>query len=364
MPDTRAPLTDATKADALAVRPLETALALHAEFYADPAWLAFEQREVFGASWQLAAHQGELVNAGDHVVADIAGKSVLIVRQADGSLKGFHNVCRHRAGPIAMKSGTGATSLRCAYHGWTYKLDGQLKMAPEMNEACDFHKEDIRLTGIRVHEWQGLVFVALSDDVPPFDEVYAGITDRIAPVDLSKMKYTRRDSYDIACNWKVYIDNFLEGYHLPYVHPGLSKVLDYRAYDTELFPWYSLQHSPLRGGEGIYGGENAWYYFIYPNIMLNIVDGRMQTNRILPNGNDRCIVEFDYYYAQDDETQSRIAADQEFSDEVQAEDIEICEHVQIGLQSGVYTAGRLCPKRESGVWHFQNLLRKAYARRG
>ena len=115
---------------------------------------------------------------------------------------------------------------------------------------------------MRVHEWQGLVFVALSDDVPAFDEVYGGIVERIAPIDLSAMRYLRRDSYDIDCNWKVYIDNFLEGYHLPHVHPGLSKVLDYRAYDTEIFPWYSLQSSPLRDGGEFYGEGEAFYYHL------------------------------------------------------------------------------------------------------
>ena len=115
-----------------------------------------------------------------------------------------------------------------------------------MQAAQDFKVEDIRLPPLRVHEWQGLVFVALDDSVPDFDDVYGGIIERIAPIDLSAMRYLRRDSYDIDCNWKVYIDNFLEGYHLPHVHPGLSKVLDYRVYDTELFPWYSLQNSPLR----------------------------------------------------------------------------------------------------------------------
>jgi choline monooxygenase len=174
------------------------------------------------------------------------------------------------------------------------------------------------------------------------------------------MRYLRRDSYDIDCNWKVYIDNFLEGYHLPHVHPGLSKVLDYRAYDTELFPWYSLQSSPLRDGGEFYGEGEAFYYHVYPNVMLNIMPGRLQTNRILPLGPGRCRVEFDYYYAQDDKAMSRIAADQAFSDEVQIEDVTICEAVQKGLASGFYEAGRLCPKRESGVWHFQNLLRAAY----
>ena len=344
----------------LQAQELAAASALHASFYTDPAWLACEQAQVFGRSWQLVAHSAELSAAGDHVVGELAGTPLLVVRQADGSLKAFPNVCRHRAGPIARGNGRGAKSLQCAYHGWTYTLAGQLKAAPEMQGACDFEPSHICLPEFAVREWQGLVWVALSSETAPFDEVFAGIAERIQPIDLATLRFHNRVSYDIDCNWKVYVDNFLEGYHLPYVHPGLSKVLDYRAYDTELHPWYSLQHSPLRNNEGLYADGNAWYYFLYPNTMLNILPGRLQTNRILPLGPHRCRVEFDYYYSTEPEVLSRIADEQAFSDEIQTEDIDICVAVQRGLQSGHYEAGRLCPKRESGVWHFQNLLRQAY----
>jgi choline monooxygenase len=349
-------------ADNCRLRPLDNAVALDADFYADPRWIGHELREVFGRSWQLAAHGGQLENSGDHVVCDVAGKPILIVRGADLALNAFYNVCRHRAGPIATCNGKGARSLQCAYHGWTYGLDGQLKAATEMQGAADFDVASIRLPRVKVREWQGLVFVALDDDVPPFGAVFEGIEERIKPIDIGAMRFARRDSYTLECNWKVYVDNFLEGYHLPFVHPGLSKVLDYRVYDTELHHWYSLQHSPLRNSGEIYGDGHAFYYFVYPNIMLNITPGRLQTNRIIPVGHARCIVEFDYYYTDDPEVQARVANEQAFSDEIQAEDILICEQVQKGLASGSYSAGRLNPKRESGVWHFQNLLRGAYAR--
>ncbi|MET0808208.1 MAG: aromatic ring-hydroxylating dioxygenase subunit alpha [Pseudoxanthomonas sp.] len=343
-----------------AARQLEQASALPARYYFGEDMLAMEQRAVFARSWQLVAHHAQLAEAGDHVVEKIGEVPVIVIRGQDGVLRAFPNVCRHRAGPLALCNGKGARALHCKYHGWTYTLQGQLRSAPEMQAAQDFRVEDIRLPPLRVHEWQGLVFVALSDQVPAFEEVYGGIVERISPIDLSAMRYLRRDSYDIDCNWKVYIDNFLEGYHLPHVHPGLSRVLDYRAYDTELFPWHSLQSSPLRDGGDFYGEGQAFYYHVYPNVMLNIMPGRMQTNRILPLGPGRCRVEFDYYYAQDAQALARIAADQAFSDEVQVEDVTICEAVQKGLASGFYEAGRLCPKRESGVWHFQNLLRAAY----
>ncbi len=346
--------------DHLEKKPLQQASALAADYYCGEASLAMEYERVFARSWQLVAHQAQLRDAGDHVVEQIGRVPVLLVRGSDGVLRAFANVCRHRAGPLALRNGRRARALQCKYHGWTYELNGQLRSAPEMQGADDFEVSKIRLPELQVAEWQGLVFVALGD-VPPIAEVYAGIAERIAPIDLAQMNFARRQSYEIHCNWKVYIDNFLEGYHLPHVHPGLSKILDYRAYDTQLYAWCSLQHSPLRDSAGVYGEGEAFYYHIYPNVMLNILPGRLQTNRVLPLGPERCRVDFDFYYSPGSELQARIDADAEFSDEVQQEDIDICTAVQRGLASGTYQAGRLCPKRESGVWHFHNQLGVAYA---
>jgi choline monooxygenase len=340
---------------------LTRARALDVRYYTEQGWAERERTAVFARSWQLFAHQHDLSDAGDHAVGEVAGRPVIVVRQSDGGLRAFYNVCKHRAGPLALCNGRGARALHCKYHGWTYTLEGQLRSTPEMEAAADFDKTRIALDSVRVAEWQGLVFVALDSATPEFSTVYGGIAERIHPVNLAGMRFHSRVSYDVACNWKVYIDNFLEGYHLPHVHPGLSRVLDYRAYDTELFEWYSLQHSPLRANDGIYGDGDAWYYFIYPNVMLNIMPGRLQTNRILPLTLDRCRVEFDFYYADDPAALARAERDRAFSDEIQLEDIHICEAVQKGLASGVYQPGRLSPKRESGVWHFQECLRRAYA---
>jgi choline monooxygenase len=255
-------------------------------------------------------------------------------------------------------------SIRCRYHGWLYDQEGRLVAAPEMQDAAGFEVGDVRLPCLPVREWQGLLFVALDERVPDFAQVYAGIAERIAPINLPAMRFERRDVFEVACNWKVYVDNFLEGYHLPIVHPGLAKVVDYRAYATELAAWHSLQHSPLRDSDAIYGAGEALYFFIYPNVMLNVMPGRLQTNRVQPLGVDRCRVEFDYYYTQDAGALARIERDREFSDEVQHEDMAICEAVQRGLASGLYEPGRLSPRRESGVWHFHELLRTAYARDG
>lgn len=331
-------------------QPAATAHALAAPCYTAPAQHAFEQASVFARSWQLVARASQLEAPGDHVVADVAGVPLVLVRGDDGVLRALHNVCRHRAGPLATCDGRGARLLTCAYHGWAYGLDGALRGAPEMAGAKDFVFADVRLPQARVAAWGGLVFAAVGD-VPAFDAVVAGIAEGDAFV------FSHRVGYDLACDWKVYVDNYLEGYHLPRVHPGLNALLDYRSYRTDLGAWWVLQSSPLDRGNTLYGDGAALYYWLYPNTMLNILPGRLQTNRVLPLGTGRCRVEFDYFYV---EGARDPAQDVAFSDEIQREDIAICEAVQRGLASGSYVAGRLNPLREQGVWFFHERLRDAW----
>jgi choline monooxygenase len=339
---------------------LEHATALDPYFYTDPEWAAFEREHIFRKSWQYVAHIGELAAKGDHVVAEIAGQPLIVIAQENGSIRAFHNVCRHRAGPLAMCNGKGASRLRCLYHGWQYGLDGRLLAAPEMGEAVGFDKSAIALPEVAVTVWQGLVFVALNPVTPPFESVFAGITERIAPQDAAALSFFRHDRYQVACNWKVYVDNYAEGYHLPYVHPALTQAVDYSDYQSELAEFYSLQVSPITDPQGPYGDGTAFYYLVYPNLMFNFVPGRLQLNRVLPTGQDSCTVDFIWFYADGPDVAARAAEDIAFTDQVQAEDASICEHVQRGLTSGGYVPGRLSPKREAGLWHFQNLLREDY----
>ncbi len=344
-------------------RPLEEASTLPGYAYADPEFHGFDLASIFARNWQLVSHAEKLKDAGDHVVAEIAGRPIILVRGDDGVLRGFFNVCKHRAGPLALTDGN-ARQLQCKYHGWTYKLDGQLRAAHEMQQAKDFDISCIHLDGIQVAEWEGLVFAALSAPATSLEEMLSGIRERIKPIQLAKFRYHSHMHYDVVCNWKAYVDNYLEGYHLPHVHPGLNKLLDYREYTTHTAPGYSYQHSPLDGSQGPYADGDAHYYFIYPNMMLNILPGRMQTNLVVPVAADRCRVLFDYFYTDMESPAAlkMIAEDLSFSDEVQREDIGICERVQKGLASGSYKAGRLSPKRELGVHHFQELVRAAYRR--
>ncbi|MCF6300902.1 MAG: Rieske 2Fe-2S domain-containing protein [Proteobacteria bacterium] len=339
----------------------DSAHSLPAIFYCDSEFHEIDKNAVLYRSWQLLGHISQLANTGDQVIGHIGDKPVLLVKTANNSIKAYYNVCRHRGGPLALENGNSKT-LRCKYHGWNYSLDGQLKSAPEMQSTPGFDVCQYKLVQIKCDNWQGFIYVSFDEAVPPLDQLMKGIKDTVKPVDLSFMRFHRRDEFIIDCNWKVYVENYLEGYHLPHVHPGLNRLLDYRSYQTKLHQWHSYQFSPLDNGGGFYGDGMAHYYFVYPNTMFNILPNRLQTNQVMPMANNKSKVIFDYYYpdSKNPEIQQLIEQDREFSDEVQYEDIAICEAVQKGLTSGSYETGRLCMKRETALLHFQELIRKAY----
>lgn len=331
--------------------------ALPPSWYDDRLEGAGDRDRVFARHWQLLGHVSQWPTVGSSVGATVGLVPVIISRTEAGFL-GVQAVCRHRAGPLEACSGGGRRFLRCRYHGWSYELDGRLMHAPEMAGAAGFDPQHIALPRLEVATAESLVFARLQPGPASLTDYLAGIAARLhrSGHNFSALRFDHRVSYDIDCNWKVYVDNYLEGYHVPAVHPGLDSLLDYRSYTTELSRWHSLQSSPLESAPDLYGEGEALYYFLYPNTMLNVLPGRLQTNRVLPLPHNRCRVEFDFFYFSEVDT-ARRNRDRAFSDEVQREDIEICEAVQRNLDSGAYEAGLLNPTRESGLAHFHELLR-------
>ena len=350
--------------DVLTDQPLARAETLPSAWYVEPRFHALDREAVFARSWQYVGHAGRVAQEGMVLAADVAGHPVVVVNDG-GTLRAFYNVCRHRGGPLVTGDCRRDRVFKCAYHGWTYRLDGRLRGVPAMDRVELFDHRDYGLVSLPVAVWEGLVFVTLDPAVPPLETIFAGIRERIAPVRLGDLAFAHRVEYDVACNWKTYVDNFLEGYHVPIVHPELMKLYDYSSYETEVFDWYSLQVSPLSGEANLYddGSGRAWYYHVFPNFMLNILPGRLQTNMVVPAGPERCRVVFEYFYADVDDARARglVEADERFSDAVQAEDIGICERVQRGLESPGYDRGRFSVRYEAGVWHFQRLVKRAYA---
>ena len=330
---------------------LEHASTIPSRFYFDPAVLQQELRDVFGATWQLAGRAEQVREPGQFFTTTIGAEPVLIVRGSDGVLRAMSNVCRHRAGPVAKGEGKRPV-LQCGYHGWTYNLDGTLFRTPEFDGVQDFGKPC--LPQFRIEEWSDLLFVSISPAVPPLPDVLGGIMRH----DFRGYRLAARKDWELDCNWKVYVDNYLEGYHIPIVHPSLFREIDYPNYRTETKPWYSIQHAPLKRAERIRGDEVS-YYWVYPNLMLNVYPDNFSTNLILPLGHGRTLTVFEWYFRDPDHAQQQIGETISFSDEIQLEDIEICEAVQRGLASATYDSGRYSPQRENGVHHFHGLYAAA-----
>jgi len=311
-------------------------------------------------------HESMVEAPGQYFLATVADDPVILVRDREGILRAFYNVCRHRGGPLAIEPFGSVKALTCKYHGWTYLLDGSLRGVPQLDRTELFDKRDFGLVPLTVGGWEGFVFVIGTHPAAALSTVLGGIAERIRPNCLTTKRLVRRVDYEVGANWKVYVDNYLEGYHIPHVHPEPNRAVDYATYRTEVGLWYALQASSLRA-ENVYTGDrggDAFYYWVYPNLMLNILPHRVQVNLVLSDGPARCKVIFWYYY-DDPQSPSRarqIEEDLAYSDMVQREDRDICERVQRGLGSGVYDRGRFSVEMESGVYHFQSLLKQSYRR--
>ncbi len=341
--------------------PLEKASTIPAAWYTDPRIAELERLGVFGQTWHFAGRTDQVERAGQFFTIELGGEPLVVVRGADGVLRAFFNVCRHHAAAVApIDSGT-VQLFRCPYHGWTYGLDGTLKGTPDFAGVCDFDRSANGLMPVRVAVWEQFVFICLQPNGPSLEESLGDLIPRIAPLRLSALRFHERREYLLQCNWKVFVDNYLDGgYHVPYLHKGLNSVLDYARYTIENGARYCLQSSPIvHSGEQsaietARTGDRAFYYWLYPNFMINAYEGVMDTNLVLPLGVDRTKVIFDFYFAPD------AAADPQesvsVSDLVQREDVAVCEAVQRGLRSRAYGAGRLSVRREAGEHLFHRLL--------
>lgn len=358
---------------------IECAQTLASKFYTDPAVLDAEKARIFRRTWQLVGTLdtacGE-VNGAKRTIADpeafstavVAGEPVVIVRDKQGTLRAFSNVCRHRAGPIAQGSGC-KNVLRCGYHGWTYALDGRLIGTPEVEGVEFFDRSTMGMVPLRLETWEQLIFVNFDQNTEPLSAYLGQIPEQARGFQFEGLQFVERREYIIDCNWKVYVDNYLEGYHIPIAHPGLMREIDYAHYRTDTYRYYSQQFAPIRAikpedaTERAYAPDNgtlkeALYFWIFPNLMLNIYPDNLSSNLIIPLSHDKTLTIFEWFFhdAHSEKVCERIKRAIAFSDEVQQEDIDLCRNVQRGLNSSTYDRGRYSVKRENGVHHFHMLL--------
>jgi phenylpropionate dioxygenase-like ring-hydroxylating dioxygenase large terminal subunit len=323
--------------------PLAEAWTIPAPWYVDPRVFDLERRTVFARSWQVVGRAEQVGRPGQYITHEIAGEPVVVVRGSDGKLRGFFNVCRHHAAAVMTEPSGEAQHLRCPYHGWTYSLEGELKGTPEFGGVSNFNRGSAGLVAVETAVWERWVLLKVDRSGPSFGGF---------PVDVAKFHWFERRKYDLDCNWKVFVDNYLDGgYHVPHLHQSLDSMLDYSNYTIENGERFCLQSSPTRTG------GRALYYWIYPNFMINRYDNAMDTNLVIPRGVDKTEVIFDFYFTDiSEEALARNLAGVEASERIQDEDTEICRSVQRGLMSRAYTAGRLSVRREAGEHLFHKLL--------
>ena len=346
--------------------PIEQAWTPPASWYLSPELFAWERERVFLRTWQAVGRLDQVSQPGEYFSGCVAEYPYVVLRDGEGALRAFHNVCRHHAAQVCAGAGR-LDELTCPYHGWTYRLDGRLTRAPHLGRNDVFDRDRFSLKPAAVEAWGPLVFICLGDDPPPLAAQLAGLTPRLEAMRTSDLHFVARRAYDIRCNWKVYVDNYLDGgYHVAVLHKALAGQLDLGTYTTEIFDRLSIQSckTPEQAPSDAGGdfaerlGSEALYAFVYPNLMLNRYGTILDTNWVVPLGTNRTQVVFDYYFLDTEGPQAQefISRSIAASHRVQEEDVSICESVQTGLGSPAYDRGIYAPKIEMAAYHFHRLL--------
>jgi phenylpropionate dioxygenase-like ring-hydroxylating dioxygenase large terminal subunit len=321
-------------------------------WYFDPEILRLEQDAIFRRSWQYVGHLGQAAETGSFFAGRAGDVPVVVTRAADGELRAFLNVCRHRGSVIVEGEGKRA-SLQCPYHAWTYGLDGSLRAAPRSDETAP--REELGLVPLRVAEWGPFVFVNPEADGPSLEETLGELWSAL-PVD--GLAFHHRVEYALESNWKVACENYLECYHCAVAHPGFSAVIDVSEdeYLLRRHRWHMSQYAHVKND----GDARGEFHFLWPNLKVNVYPGRpnLSIGPVWPEGPERSRGFLDYFFAPD-EDESWIRDLLELDDQVGREDTALVERVQRGVRSGVLTEGRLLGESEQLIAHFDGLVREA-----
>jgi choline monooxygenase len=351
---------------------LEDGWTLPASWYSDPEVHARE-RVIFERTWQYAGPADWVAAAGSFFATQAGHVPVVVVRDREGVLRAFVNVCRHRGHIVASGAGCRET-LQCPYHAWTYDLDGSLRRAPRSEREPAFDASGLGLVPVSVDTWGPWVFVNPDCGAAPLAETLADLPALLAEsgLDFGVLRFHSHHEWEQAVNWKVALENYLECYHCPLAHPGFSKVIDVDpdAYRLGVEPTYSSQVGPVRAsalagnGRAPYDprGEvtQSQYHFLWPNTTINVDPGpqNVSIERWLPAGPRLTVEVTDYWFGADvaeERAQELIA----FGSQVATEDVALCEAVQAGLDSGAVAQGRLMLSSEGLIHDFQRRVRDA-----
>jgi phenylpropionate dioxygenase-like ring-hydroxylating dioxygenase large terminal subunit len=341
---------------------LDQGATLPATWYTEPAIFAAEQERIFRRCWQYVGLLEQVSRPGDYFTCHAGTVPLVVARDEAGTLRAFVNVCRHRGHQVAMEERGHCTVFQCPYHAWSYNLNGTLRGAPGMRDEPGFDRDQFPLVQAQAETWGPFVFVNLDPAAPPLSTVLGELPAFVARtgVPLSEIKRRARREYVIEANWKVVVDNYLECYHCPVAHPGFTQLIDLNNYTIREYEYFSTQTGPQKDSEGLYdasgGVTDGFYAFLWPNFTVNIYPGpgNVSLNLFLPLGPGRTRAIYEYCFV--DAVGEREERDfVEFVQQVQMEDIGLCESVQRGLSTGYLPQGKLMLRQERALQHFQRL---------
>ena len=338
---------------------------LPGRFYTSADLLAEERERILFRRWLCAGRSERIPGPGDYFTREIGSESVIILRDRDGVIRAFYNVCRHRGTRICEEaSGRFANAITCPYHAWTYHLDGRLRGAPGMDAVDGFDPEEYPLHAVAVAEWEGFVFICLDSEPEPFQEAFAPLIGRFSRFNMSMLRTARRIDYDVRSNWKLLFQNYSECYHCPAIHPSLVKLspADSGANDLVEGPFLGgFMLVSREGGSMTLSGracsipvgdlpeedlQRVYYYTIFPNLLLSLHPDYVMVHTLWPQAPDRTLIECEWIFHPDAASSPGFNPEDGigFWDRTNREDWHICEQSQLGVSSRAYTPGPYSPR--------------------
>ena len=337
-------------------------------FYRSLEYLESSKSSIFHHTWHYVADADSIREINTlypiTLLPGFLNEPILLTRDKDNRLHCLSNICTHR-GKILVEAPTQNRVISCGYHGRCFRLDGTMKSMPGFEETLNFPGSDDHLPRFSVTEWRGMIFVSLNP-IAPFEAFIAPILKRLGWQESRKFQYVKEGTkdYPVQAHWALYCDNYLEGFHIPFVHPGLNNALDVGSYDYELYEFGNLQLGIAKEGEPYFElppespdyGQRvfAYYYWVFPNLMFNFYPWGLSLNIVEPQSIDKTLVRFRTYHMEG--TKFNWTVNQ--LDQTEMEDEAVVESVQLGIQSPFYKAGRYSPSMEKGVHHFHQLVAK------
>jgi choline monooxygenase len=346
---------------------ISKAQTLNTEFYTDSEYFNLAKEKIFAAGWQFTGDTDQVQDPGwatpVHLLENYLDEPLVLTKDKEGKIHCLSNVCTHR-GNLMVERACKVNDIRCKYHGRRFSLNGKFLSMPEFKEVKNFPSPSDDLTVLPLHQWGKWLFTSLNNE---FDAsvFFKEMQERVGwmPFDQFKLRPDLCKDYTVEANWALYCENYLEGFHIPFVHAGLNSVIDYGNYTTELFRYSNLQLGVAKEGEMTFDlpitspdhGKNiaGYYFWVFPNMMFNFYPWGVSINVVKPIDVSRCIVSFISYVW--DESKLRQGAGANLH-AVELEDEDVVQNVQKGIRSRFYRHGRYSVTRETGTHHFHRLI--------